>query len=478
MIDTCTINQLPAEMLSEILIQWSLIDGDGPWMASSVCHHWRRVVLATHEAWAIPRLEFLPPPELPDERWCIEEEDMEAAASPRGKPRPFDLWIDRSGSTKGISLLLTAFISCPQLAVRIPRELRALQRYLPRICELVITVESDAIAEQVLSMFKKLAPNMKLRHLDISLIGSPRIPFTFRATPPEQSTLRRLWDIAPSFQALTCRGCLPGFPLHGVPGSSFPFIQDIVIDKAELSPLRLATILSECTELRSVRLSRLFNTYPIHVFQPAVQRYALSQVHTFRIERCSTEYTQHMLGILTVPALQDLTVGNLGLDEVKRELMEGQKMYDLMADFGQAFADFVQRSPQLTALHIMNSPLPDRHLLSVLRHTQILRTLHLTRLFVGTPAMRGLMAHRQSTKTQVESMVTEQAVPCPLLSRLHLSRCDLIDGKVVITLLRSRNTSSGTTEPLVSFSVDDCPKIAAGHVQELRQLHNLHVRSW
>ncbi|KAF7792557.1 hypothetical protein EIP86_003598 [Pleurotus ostreatoroseus] len=475
--DGCRINRLPTEMLSEILVQWSRIDEDGPWMASMVCKHWRRVALQTQEAWAMPRLHYSPP-KVSDEQWCIEEEDIEAVECPRDKTRPIDLWLERAGASQDITLVLTAFIACPQLAIRITSELRALQKHMPRIRVLLLTVETDAIAEHVLSMFKSMSPCMRLKHLEVTLTRSPRLPWNLRIAFAEQSTLRGLWDFAPRFETLTCKGCLPGFPIPLKSDSSYRFLRAIELDQVQLCPLRLANILTDCTELRSVRLSRIHNPYPHQVFQPVPQLHVLPRVHTFEVIRCTTLYVHKTMQTFTLPGLEQFTIENFGLDEIKNELAEGQKVYELMAEFGQAFADFMLRSPKLTTMHIRSSALPDRYLLSVLRNTPILRTLCLSRMFVGTPAMRGLLSHhRARTQANETNPVAEQAVPCPLLQHLHLDRCDLIDGDIFVSVVRSRKTSGGTTEPLASISVEDCPKITQRHITELQQSLGLRVHT-
>jgi hypothetical protein len=47
-----SVNDLPLELLADIFVPVAYAEDDGPWMASTVCKHWWRVVLHFPKAWS------------------------------------------------------------------------------------------------------------------------------------------------------------------------------------------------------------------------------------------------------------------------------------------------------------------------------------------------------------------------------------------------------------------------------------------
>lgn len=200
-----TNEKLPSELLATILTFWSQIDEDAPWMAAAVSKHWRKVVLATSEAWSWITIRLEPEQEM-DEEWCIEEDDVERALSPRNKRRPIDLWAERARGSP-LSLHMAVHPAYPRLGLVIGEIVLTFVEHIRHLRCLTFTVESGYFATTVLESLADFAKDYTLDYLEIS-VAEKRAPKHLRFNA-EGSVLEYDWGIAPAAKHLVFRGCLP-----------------------------------------------------------------------------------------------------------------------------------------------------------------------------------------------------------------------------------------------------------------------------
>ncbi|EKM48378.1 uncharacterized protein PHACADRAFT_266398, partial [Phanerochaete carnosa HHB-10118-sp] len=207
MLSQPSINHLPIELLSSILVLWSVVDEDAPWMASCVCHEWRRIVLACPMAWSNVSLILKGPhePTLEDRAWCIEEEDVEAALSPRDKRRPLDLWFARSCNAD-LALTILVEQTHPHIEFRIEECIRILECHVNRLRFFSLQVESVYLAESLFSIL----PRMDLHTLELC-IQETSLPRSFRGThlSAEGYSVPTLWDSVCGARHIEVHGCTP-----------------------------------------------------------------------------------------------------------------------------------------------------------------------------------------------------------------------------------------------------------------------------
>lgn len=169
------INALPIELLSYILTLWAFIEKDGPWIASTLCKHWRNVVLKSPLAWSniTYELRMIDPI---SSVWCpyAREQSQDVEVDVEGseqdketiktavckKRRPFLLWLQRTGKA---NFSLNIFIEnrYPLMETRLFDACYALQSHLPRLRWLAISTEEDVLARTILEMIDLYASRIE-----------------------------------------------------------------------------------------------------------------------------------------------------------------------------------------------------------------------------------------------------------------------------------------------------------------------------
>ncbi|KAH9948206.1 hypothetical protein B0H21DRAFT_257371 [Amylocystis lapponica] len=475
---SCPVNSLPIELLAMIVAWWVDIDEDAVWMASSVCQHWRSIVLENPTVWSCIYINFDPappaPPEL-DETWCIEEDRL-PISSPRDKRRPLPLWLERAGNAE-LRLYIRAHTTSPLLSIALGEMVTTLAPEMARVFHLELSMDSTILAAELFTMLWETAP--RLRHL--SVLCSEHPLFT------EGADFAVLWDalqVAPLIQSLICKGCCPPRSLSN--SSVSLRLRSLVFTDVIVSPWTLLNTLRACTNLISLQMSDMRTYILLGSLSLPSPLATFPELVRLVVRRVSVSYFVNFAPYFIAPKLRSFTLENLGFKEVHTELAGGARTYDAMAAFGQAVTTFAIHSPHLQTLALSSSLLPDRHLLEALRRLPHLAELHLDDLFVGAPALRGLTAStsRSPPSASASAHHTAPESPgsrprrtfvCPQLRHLAVSRCDLLTGRLLVDLVRVRKGSPDAAS-LQRLDIRRCSKVDATHVDALQRLCDPHLR--
>ncbi|OBZ80070.1 hypothetical protein A0H81_01389 [Grifola frondosa] len=460
---SCPINNLPVEMLEMMFIWWTEVDEDAPWIGSSVCQYWRTIILTCPLAWSRIHVKFRPPPlEMEkDEAWCIEEGELEnfGRDNPRGKPRPFLLWIERAGTTD-LTLSVTITLDAPSLCIVLVELTSALADKMARVRRFELYSDTSYLAFEVMSRLWHTAPS--LRYLTVVC--------------SEMYWLRdmhdnfAMWDVlkhAPLLETLDCRGCYP----IARNNNYTPHVRRLIIANIS-APLRgIIAILRTCGSLEFLQLSSLYGD-TLENIDPV----DLPRLEVICMERTTMECCERFFPCIVTSNLRQLSLRCDKLwplfSEEYRMVLHGVKSYDAFANFGNVFVAFAARSPRLESLYLSSVMLPDRYILSALRHLPDLVELHLNNLLVGVPAFRGLIPMSGSPSPRRLYI----GIPvCPRLARLTLSNCDLLPGDALVEFIRARAESDLTTS-VKYLDVDECERIEEEHVSLLRDIAGLEIR--
>ncbi len=444
-------------------------------MACSVCKHWRTVVLECRKAWSNLWFNFQPTPECTPAAWCIEEDEVLAAISPRGKARPWYLWLERSAAVP-LSLRLTIAPTCPRTEQKLRKLLFLLEPHMSRIQRVTLSLESVHLAVLIVSLFSKV----RLDRLEINVPQSPRIPRHFRGifgidSPVEGYGMKYFWNFSPLVSYLVCRECIPNSlrsngEILATPGH----LRCLDISTVTICPNELLSVLSSCINLCILQLGNIEDVSKYSSSSPVVEVVTLDALQDLSVTTISSTYCCVLLQALKAPQLTKFKISNCGLAELKECIDKGIKTYDAMAKFGTIIAAFLEPSPLITTLHISDSPLPDRYLVGALKQLPHLNELRLTAVLVGAPAFRALTSLTECLGAGQDHI--KKAV-CPSLQRLQVLRCDLLDGSLLIDLVKARNGPRSTTLPITSLLVEECKKVDQRCLRDIQKIDpkRLHI---
>ncbi|KAI0348249.1 hypothetical protein BDW22DRAFT_1424441 [Trametopsis cervina] len=428
------INRLPHEILSQIFVMWAHDDEDGPWMAAAVCGYWRKVVLATSQAWGRITLRLEPAKEM-DPEWCIEEEDLEMAASPRNKRRPLGLWLERADGAE-LSLHLTINPLCPGLEEEIWSIMNGIKERTQCLRRITLLVESVFLTETILEIISVQMPECRLQHLEI-VLSEKRVPVELRDLHSEGRLITRFWDFAPPAETLVFRGCVP----PSGQSSSASHVHTLVVEDVERAvPLHMFPNIRHL-EMKSVQIIRLSSPDP-----PPFQFLETLSIHSMSTVHCALWMTK-----LKAPNLTHLSIGNYGKQELHDLWSKDpeSKWADIMHEFGSAFTCFVRNSPSVGSLHLRRSPIDDIHFLEILEELPGLHELSIDTLLIGTPAMRGLTPGPPGKSKG-------RRVLCPRLQHLHIENCASIQKTSLLRLLEARYKERNRCAPIERLTIADC----------------------
>lgn len=456
-----SIDSLPVELLAQILVLWASIDDEGPWMAASVCKHWRRVVLGSTMAWSNISL-ILKHQE--DITWCIEEDEQ----PPRGKRRPFELWLQRNGDSK-LSLKIVAENNYPLLVTELVNYCNMVSEYAHRLRHFALQVELLPVAETVIL---SLLP-MSLDTLKVC-VTQARTPRDFRDTGMHVSEGDTLWNFLASGHAaktMVFEGCVPR-----VTQSQLADTVALEIQSARLWDSTLVRLVKSAHCLTTLKLHDIYSSR-INPETTPQDLIALPALRHLSLRRMSMDFCADVFSCLNTPSLETLAIENGGLAELRHITPRdgAVEFSDLTAGFGKAFTEFSKRTPDLHLLCITKSGLHDRHLVEALQHLTFLYELQMDCLLIGAPVMRALTPTIPSTDAKQGG---EKPLLCPYLQRLEILRCDLLQGEHLVALIRGRNQKHPITLPIVRLTVGGCKGVGEVHAKELRGAdpEGLHLR--
>lgn len=447
------VNALPIELLGHIFSILAYIDDDGPWMASMVCKHWRRVILQSPRAWSNISLllkNFPNPTE--DQTWCIEED---AEVPPRGARRPFDLWLSRSGDTP-ISLLVVVEDNYPWIAIDVVECFHKLEPCTHRIRNITLHVESTCLADCMIPML----PPMKLDHLEVK-ISNARIPRLWRGVmyPPEGPFLTNFWWKDHTANNAVFDGCFPQV-VDALGASRLSF------NNLPLHHGTLAKMLKLEQNLNTLEFSTIVTFSANFGDGPAIESVTLPALRNLSVQRAAMDWCASLFDWLHAPALESLTISNFGLAELRWRMatLPMLKSFEAVGDIGGAFVEFTERTPGITSLNVAHSGLHDRYIASGMRNLRHLREFRTQETVVGAYVLRALdvdlpKVDRNRSKPPV----------CPKLERLHFSRCEMLKGDDLVSVVRRRATHPSVS-PIREVVLDECPEVTDTHVEQLRSI--------
>lgn len=441
-------NSLPNELLAQIFIHWADIDEDGAWMASCVSQRWRRVVLSCSEVWCRVWVNLKPPAEEEDESWCVEEEFDHY----RGKRRPMDLWLERSGAAELFLIFQVGAIAPVGWAIN--DMLTILAPHTSRFREVTLRVDFCLLADALLELLWEHAPAL----IHINIICPTKI------ITDDKRTMDSLWtalDKAKSVRSLTCRGSLPPKVNETLQPS---MLRILVLEDVTAPITHFRDGLEACQFLEQLFIRRvaLGNTRFMPLPPPKIVTLpALSLLH---LEDCSEK---KIMNLLDTPNLRALRAQNLvpyGTLSNHLDLDGMRGVNAAMERVGGNLAAFIRRNGfELNTLYLNCSSIPDASLLQLLTSNRSLRHLHLIDSFVGETFTLGLAQNMQDTDKPV----------CPVLESIILESCLLLSGKMVIDLIRSRNSGPS---PITSLTIGRCTMVNAAHIQILRTIDPERLR--
>lgn len=479
---------LPEELLESIVIHWSQIDEDAVWMASLVSKQWRRVVLGCPFAWSHVYISILPkqPVEENDPEWCIEEDYLECLSSPRRRARPIDLWVKHAAGSP-LTLSVRAASTVLQVEVKVAQVLSLLKSHFHQLRHLRLITDTAAFQDVLVTLLTSVTKTWRTVHLSLNrYIG--RIPTSilfseFHARLPDVWTsLSR----QPNATRLSLIRCLPELQ-SGHPGlAASARLRFLSMQDVDCEHVQMLHILAGCPNLETLHLSLhihsvlrrdlavdvsedLIDAIPASLPEEPVMLHSLKRLslHKMTTESC-TVYLDH----LDTPNFLHLSIRNEGLMEIAQQITQGAKSYEVMAPFGEAMTSFVAHTSQLQSFHLDDSPLPDRHLLKVLRRMQSLKDLRLSKVDVGTLGFRGL------AKLELGGTGSSPRLAlCSALEKLQVVECDFVMDEHLLEVARAR-TAESADRSLAFLEVRQCPKVTEGLLDALSTMMEPPLRIW
>jgi len=400
--------------------------------------------------WCRIWVNLKPPAEEEDEAWCVEEEFDHY----RGKRRPMDLWLERSGATELFLIFQVGAIAPVGWAIN--EMLNILAPHTSRFREVTLQVDFCPLADALLELLWEHAP--ALTHIDI--ICPTRI------ITDDKRIMESLWtalDKAKGVKSLTCRGSLPPKINETLQPS---VLRVLVLEDVTAHIAHFRDGLEACQLLEQLFIRRVeLNTVKIgFILIPPPKVVILPALSLLHLEDCSEA---KIMNLLDTPNLRTLRAQNLVpyytlLNCLDLEGIRGVNA--VMERFGGNLATFIRRNGlTLNTLYLNCSSIPDTSLLQLLTSNRILRHLHLIDSFVGEPFMLGFAQNTQDMDMSI----------CPVLESITLESCPLLSGKMVIDFIRSRNSSPS---PIRSLTIGRCAMVNAAHIQILRTVDPERLR--
>lgn len=460
-------DRLPEELLAEILVFWASIDEDGAWMASVVCKYWRRIVLSCPKAWTNVSLIFKSDPPKEPKEWCIEEDDLERAASPRGRPRPLPLWFERSGDLL-LSVHLYAEVTFPDLNLALGKRLGDLMLGFGRVRHLNIDIDSVHMIEAMCNLFSRHLPILQSLYLNNRC---DRKRHRYGSHLPSSFDLTEFWpsfDRSRELRTIVLRGCAIPAPHTRSPLAEL--ITTLDTDTVTLNPNGTLVMTSVCTNLTTLRLHP-GQWFPSSRPTPPALRTPLHSLTSLSLGNLDAVDATHFLREFNTPNLLHLSLGGTGDSQFISRIQEGAKTYDLYSDMGNAFKAFVTRSPRIRELCLSKTFFPDRHLVEVLRQLDDLQELRCKKTYVGTPLFRAL------SKLVTPPEGPNKRLICPQLQRLKFVSCSLIQVDQLVSLLRARNSPEISQVPIRKLTLKLCDNIYEEEASKIKAA-NPEIMLW
>lgn len=468
-------NDLPEDLLEDILVYWASQDEDAVWMACAVSKQWRRIVLGCPEAWSKIYVSLLPKQlvEEVDPEWCIEEDYLQWLASPRERPRPLALWAERAGD---LTLTLSMRVGCttPQIEEKLSGVLRAMKGHFSRCRHLVLTTDSSVFTDAVMAMLAQATTTWETIRVEREsrLSGRDTASMSHEYYPVLSNIWKSLSPLS-NLHTLSFSQCFPGLQEDNLVVISL--LSKLAIEHVDCEPGHILHILSECTNLTDLRLSLRMkppNTQHLAAEEsddaliptPLPEyRLSLPSLTHLSLHKMTTEVCKVYLRYLHAPNLAHFALRNRGLMEIDSRIEQGEKTYDIMAPYGDEVLAFVSQTPNLRSFHIADSPLPDRHLLRVLGEMRGLVELELSLMDVGT-----LVFRRLARASSLSGSKEANSVLCPSLQRLRVIGCDFVSGSHLLDVIRARNSRRSSTVAISFLEVGNCSQVSSEDALELR----------
>lgn len=298
-------------------------------------------------------------------------------------------------------------------------------------------MESGLLATTVLEILTEVVGEYDLDHLEVN-VAEKRFPRHMRLKA-EGMVIEYAWGASPLPKHLAFRGCLPPPPPTPAPHVRSLTLENDLADFTTILPLlpSLRFLDVSC----GARLPTLETSTPLKTT-------TLELLEELRIHNVLTGHCAKLLDALHTPSLRRLTIGNFGSAELRAlwAQHENMKWYDLMDVYGPAVSAFAEKTPTLETVHLLRSPIDDRHFVRVLQHLPAVRELCLDTLLIGLPALRGLTSTTGQTKE----------VLCPRLQHLRAKSCESIRLQHVVDLLKARNHAKAQCLPVLAVEIADC----------------------
>ncbi|KII93293.1 hypothetical protein PLICRDRAFT_694502 [Plicaturopsis crispa FD-325 SS-3] len=454
------IDTLPEELLAEVFVQWALQDEDALWMASLVCHQWRRVVLSCSAAWSAVHVRV--PEDMhskkkqEDEEWCVEEEDD----GTRGQTRPLDLWVARAGTAK-----LCVFVHVRALASTVTTIYSTIARispYFDRVQELIVNVDSPILADALLTVMWDAAP--LLLHLTINCLDEfarkSRSAPNFGESKPLLPGLWAALQSAPRLLSLTCIGATPQKTEGEV---SVRSLRSVTIDRAsDMSARQFVDGLEACSSLESLIVSRCSFDRPNSFYMPTqIVDEETVVVFPFMTRLCLINTKYDPCSFMEAPRLRTLHInGAMAPTDMSRRRDLGHRMDVIMEaikKFGEILTAFLERGNAIEDLRLESSQLVDDAFLRVLELAPRLSALQLGDSLADAKAFAGLARSRN-------------------LQRVGFEACPFLTDKMLVDFIRDKNASE-LSLPLTEVDVRACPLVTSSAMVKVYELGGSKLRT-
>lgn len=458
------IHRLPLEILGEFFVCWAQVDHDGPWMAAATCRLWRELVLLYPRAWSHIHVTF-PHPSKPRVDYSMitnpvdRDHDMGRNRSegddgdedndsldPRDRRRPVRLWLDRAGAEELHVEIHTGHIPPPVHLLL--EELSIIRRYLSRISDVVLRIDSPMLADEILNIFWEDAPLLS----DLAVICSRReIGETLQLSHlPKAATRARM------LERLTCGGCLPSHLLYG----SLRGIESLTLQNITACPLSdFLEGIHACNHLVELHIKEV--TFFSHSFQP-IHPVEMASLRSLHIYSRTFSWMHEPLEYILTPNLASLriTVPRSRYSISASEM----KIFDKARDsFGTSFQRLSQHMPKLKCLHVDDSYISDEYFIKYVSNLLNLRHLQVAKSSLG-----------QQTLSVLASL--------PRLHTLSLDSCEHVTGAMLLDLVRTRVGNKAVTSQglaiaaIACLKVRGCTMVNRRHVRALRKVdHRLKI---
>ncbi|KAI0785398.1 hypothetical protein BC629DRAFT_1516882, partial [Irpex lacteus] len=263
---------------------------------------------------------------------------------------------------------------------------------------------------------------------------------------PHGPRIDRFWDVAPPAKTLVFSRCIPLIRSLDAPPSK---TEELILDNVPVESGDLVHHLRVFPFLRTLKLDGI--TFASTRTLTPRDRLSLHHLNTLSLHAVSTKFCADVLARLDAPNLVSLSLANHGMDELHGlwKKQEGASWSQVMAPFGTAFEEFVQRTTSLRSLHLRMCPIDDHHFLRVLQALPELQELALEFSLAGSPALRGLTPSK-GTKGNSTKIV------CPRLQRLRFKNCASLKKDMLLGFLTMRCDADSQCLPISKVSIVGC----------------------